>query len=218
LNTSELISTLESAWKRIASLNADVPDCIILVGSGGRRAASLYGHFAKDAWAKENSDGEAENVHEVLIVAEQLQRSARDVFTTLLHESVHAVAASRGIRDVSGVRHNKKFAALCEEMGMLPPEKPDMKIGWSAATLLPDTEVLYGPEIDAIEEKLKAVRRLNLMKKETKKTTWIATCNCDRKIRLPKKSIEGDPKFLLIDCGICGSEFKLEDEDIDELV
>jgi hypothetical protein len=217
MNTSKLVAALEDAWKRIASVNADVPDSVILVGSGGRRAATLYGHFARDSWSRENADGGGETVHEVLIVAEQLNRPAKDIFTTLLHEAVHGIAASREIKDVSGQRHNRKFAMLCEEAGLLPPERPDQKIGWSAATLLPETEALFAPEIEAIEEQLKAVRRLNFKKKETKKTTWIASCECERKIRIPKKAIS-DPKFLMIDCGVCGFEFELEPDDLQDFI
>lgn len=223
---SDLIAVLETTWKRIQSLNADVPDVVVLVGSGGRRANTLYGHFAKDVWAHgltgqnpEEHEGEekkVECVHEVLITAEHLYRPAEEIFTTLLHESVHGVATSREIKDCSGNRHNKRFATLCEEMGLIPPEKPDPKIGWSAATLDPQTAELYAPEIDAIREALSVVRLINVKKKETKKTTWIAACRCERKLRLPKKTIDavGGPKELLIECKKCDAPFVIEEDDL----
>lgn len=225
MKISGLVDTLEGAWKAIQQLNADVPDAVILVGSGGRRAGSLLGHFAKDSWAhglvgredvEADEELQVETVHEVLIVAEALYRKPEDIFTTLLHEAVHGIATTRGIKDCSGQRHNKRFAALCEEVGLIPPEQPDSRIGWSAATLDPQTAELYAPEIAAISEALSVVRLLNTKKKETKKTTWLAACDCERKIRLPKKTIDavGDPKELKISCGVCEKPFEIDEEEL----
>lgn len=216
MDVSELIKALNRAWVKIQSTYEDVPDAVILVGSGGRRAATLYGHFASNSWARETEDGSSENIHEVLIVAEQLNRPAEDVFQTLLHEAVHGIASSRGIRDVSGRRHNKRFKALCEEVGMIPPEKADPTIGFSAARLSDLLKEKFSVEIKDIDQNLKAVRRLNLLAKPTKKTTWVGECECGRKIRLPKKTIDS-PEHLMIDCGICGSEFKLDEDDLEDL-
>lgn len=226
-NMSTVIKALEAGWKRIQSLNSDVPDAVILVGSGGRRAGNLYGHFAKEVWAHglTNTDPVAEAaagtertvecVHEVLIVAEHLYRPAEEIFTTLLHEAVHGIATSREIKDCSGKRHNKKFAMLCEEVGLIPPERPDDKLGFSSAVLDEQTAEVYKPEIDAIRDALSVVRLLNLKKKETKKTTWLATCQCERKLRLPKKTIDAaSAKELQIACGVCKGDFVIDEDEL----
>ena len=207
---SNLVKACEDAWKVIQQTQLDVPNAVVVVGSGGRSAPTLLGHFAKDTW--EDEDGEA--IHEVLIVAEQLRREPKEIFQTLLHEAVHGIAHTRKIKDVSGKRHNKKFAALCDEVGMDPPVRPDPRIGYSAATLRSETETLYAPQIDAIAEALSVCRKLKITEKETKKTTWVARCGCERKIRVPKKSIE-DPETLNIACQSCGTEFYLKDEELD---
>lgn len=211
MNHSDLIATCEDAWKIIQSRNEDVPNCIILVGSGGRSAPSLLGHFAKDAWENEKGD----SIHEVLLVAEQLKRSPEDIFTTLLHEAVHGIAAKRGIKDVSGKRHNKKFAQLCHEVGLIPPEEADSRLGWSSATLSETALETYDSIIKSIGLQLQSYRKLKLKEKETKKTTWIAACECGRKIRIPKKTVrfDGENPYLDIDCQVCATSFVLEDTD-----
>jgi hypothetical protein len=202
-----LVKTCEEVWKVIQSTNVDVPEAFVIVGSGGRKAVNTYGHFAKERW-----EYEGKPIHEVLLVAEQLNRSATDVFTTLLHEAVHGIAETRGIKDVSGRSHNKKFAELCREVGMIPPEKRDARIGWSAATLSEDLRELYAPEIKKLEEAHMFYRKVTLMDKEVKKTSWSAECLCQRKIRIGRKAIEDMPDDLHIVCKHCDSPFELTEE------
>jgi predicted SprT family Zn-dependent metalloprotease len=209
MKLSGLVSACEDAWKAIQSTFDDVPEAVIVVGSGGRRATTLLGHFAKNSW-----DNEENEVHEVLLVAENLNRTAQEIFTTLLHEAVHGIAHSRGIKDVSGKRHNKRFALLCESVGMIPPESPDPKLGYSAAVLKDACEQKFSQAIEAIDVQLKLCRKLNLVPKNSKKTTWLAECQCERKLRLPKKTIV-DPYDLQIVCQECGGSFFMNEEEID---
>lgn len=218
IGLSGLMRALENTWAVISNHNLDVPkDVIIVIGSGGRRSATLLGHFAKNTWGDEQQE-KGENVedelHEVLLVAENLNRSAEDVFTTLLHEAVHGIAHVRGIRETSGPRHNKKFATLCEEVGLIPPEKPDAKIGFSAAKLSDEAKVMYSTEIEAIEAQLVLCRKLAVKTSKSKKTTWIAQCACFRKLRIPRKTIV-DPNHLGVACSECGSEFEMDDDEIE---
>jgi hypothetical protein len=210
MNHSNFIATCEDAWKIIQARNEDVPDAVIVVAGGGRSAHNVLGHFAKDAW--ENDKGDP--IHEVLLVAEHLKRPAEELFTTLLHESVHGIALKRGIKDVSGKRHNKKFANLCYEVGLIPPSDPHPTLGWSAATLSDTAEDAYRSIIDSIGLQLQYYRKLRLKETETKKTTWIGVCQCERKIRLPKKTIQNasidDVKIV---CSMCGTAFEVEDQD-----
>jgi hypothetical protein len=209
---SPLLVTCEKVWKRLQEYNSDIPDVVIVIGSGGRRASSLLGHFAKNSWGDVD-----EEIHEVLIVAESLNRGADEIFNTLIHEAVHGIAHVRGIKDVSNKRHNRRFAILAEELGLEPPLSPHPTLGFSDVKLSDGLKEFFAEEIGWIEDELKLCRKLNLKPKETKKTTWVANCQCDRKIRLPKKTIS-DPEELNIVCSDCGSEFTLPDEEKDAFV
>jgi hypothetical protein len=205
---SNLTKCLEQAWGEIQKRHPDVPSAVIVVGSGGRKAPTTYGHFASNVW---EVDGEP--IHEVLIVAEQLNRPAEEVFQTLLHESVHGIANKRQIKDVSGKRHNKRFATLCWEVGLQPPESAHSAIGWSAATLLDQTKADYSQVIELIGETLNLYRKLNLEMKPKVKNSWAAECPCGVKIRVGKKVYDGENIFLKMVCTMCDSNFVVDDED-----
>lgn len=209
LSNSEMVRACEDAWQDIQHNNPDVPRAMIIVGSGGRQALTLYGHFAPDRWSSEGT-----NVHEVLLVAEQLNRGADAVFTTLLHESVHGIAVARGIKDCSGKRHNKRFAALCLEVGLVPPEKPSKQLGFSAATLSYEAvNDLYAGTIANLDSVLKSHRKLTLNTTEKKKTSWKAECDCGVSIRVGKKVYNGEDTTLYIQCTECDSPFVVDDSD-----
>lgn len=188
-------------------MHPSIPNAVIVIGTGGRRSFTLYGHFAAGTWKL----GE-EELHEVLLVAENITRPAKDVFTTLLHEAVHGIAHARKIKDCSGRRHNRKFALLCDEVGLEAPEVPNPTLGFSAATL-PDG--MYEDQIAKIDEALKIHRMFKLDTKETKKSTWIAECDCGRKIRMGKKTLEdAHGEETRIKCMLCDSEFMAEDDEL----
>lgn len=210
---SGLVAACERAWKVIQSHHDDVPDVVVVVGSGGRRSQTLLGHFATNCWA--GNTGSVVELHEVLLVAEQLHRPAEEVFTTLLHEAVHGIATVRGIKDVAGKRHNKKFAALCQEVALTPPPEPHATLGYSAAIMSTVAMERYKATMEDLELHLRFIRKIKLEEKKTRKTTWVAKCECERSVRIPKKTIE-DPEYLAIMCGNCGSEFKLTEEDLDD--
>lgn len=203
----KLVETCEEVWEGIQENCLDVPDAFVVVGSGGRRAKTLNGHFARDVWELDGNP-----IHEVLLVAERLQRPAEEVFTTILHEAVHGIAAVRDIKDCSGKRHNKKFAELCHEVDLIPPEKPDKVLGFSAATLSLCAKTLYQEEIKKLEEALSFYRKLNLVAAEKKKTLWKAECDCGRSLRLGKGFINEMPDNLKLSCGWCENDFELVEE------
>ncbi len=57
---------------------------------------------------------------EVLITVDGVAGSAAEIFVTLRHEAVHAVAFEHGIKDTSrqGRYHNERFRAIPEELGL----------------------------------------------------------------------------------------------------
>lgn len=216
---SNLVRLCEDIWQDLQREYPDIPDAFVTVASGGRSAATLYGHFANDAWQMINDDGEEKLVHEVLLVAEQLKRPAEQIFTTLLHEAVHGIATVRKIKDVSGKRHNKKFAALCTEVGLYPPEEAHPTLGFSAATLGEEAIEKWENRIADLEKALVFARRLKLKEKETRKTTWVAMCECGRKIRIGKNALAFcSPDEIFVDCKACKTPFVLEeDEELEKL-
>lgn len=208
MNYSDLVITAEQCWRSIQKKHPEVPECVVLVASGGRRAPTLLGHFASNTW----SQGDKQ-IHEVLLVAEQLNRPAREVFQTLLHEAVHGIAQTRGVKDVSGRRHNKKFAKICEEVGLVPPVKPKGPLGFSDAKLREDTEQEYEQEIKQIADVLFLYRNLKFNEEDKPKNSWAAVCLCPRKIRVGKKIYNPDEdNSLRIICEDCVSPFVVEEE------
>lgn len=205
MNYISLIKACEDAWQQIQSYHPEVPDTVVIVASGGTKAAQLYGHFAKDSW-----EVDGETINEVLIVAEQLHRGAEEVFRTLIHEAVHGLAHARSIKDCSAKRHNKKFAYLAEEMHLEPPEKPDLRLGFSDVQLSDSARYMYADSIKQIEDSLNMFRKLKLNKKEVQKNSWSAECHCPRKIRVGKKIYDGQNTDIGIKCVECDSNFEVE--------
>jgi hypothetical protein len=216
----QLVEACEAAYKRIQEQHPEAPDAVVLIGSGGSRAKNLLGHFAPDRWAKGENDKEGNyvetTVHEILIVAEQLHRGPKDIFTTIIHEAVHGIAKARNVKDVSGRRHNKRFRNICDEVGLTPPETPDKYLGFSEATLPDSTAWIYENEINRIKEALKFCR-LMPSDKEKVVNSWNAECDCGRKVRVGKKVFDpesSDPDDIQIECTICNSPFRVDDTDV----
>jgi hypothetical protein len=91
---------------------------------------------------------------EVLITVDGVAGSAAEIFATLLHEAVHAVAFERGIKDTSrqGRYHNARFRAVAEELGLETVR--DAPLGWSSTALAPGTSALYRETLRALTEAL----------------------------------------------------------------
>lgn len=89
------------------------------------RKKNAYGYcYVAENW-KVKDDG----VREIGLTPDGLLRGEMGVCTTLAHELVHAYNASHEIKDVSGQRHNKKFKAGCDKIG-LGCENKGGSIGW----------------------------------------------------------------------------------------
>ena len=211
-NYVELITACENAWQHIQREHPEVPDAVITVASGGARAKILYGHFAKEIWVDQADDGEIRTVHEVLLVAENLDRGADEVFNTLIHEAVHGLAYTRKIKECTGKIHNKRFLRLAEEMGLEGPERRSLTLGYSEVTVPESTRYIYRNTIAEINESLKVFRKLKLKLKDTKKTTWKAECDCGRSFKVGKQMRE-DMQHIGVRCLACDSDFQLEPDD-----
>jgi hypothetical protein len=147
---SRVVRALEALWEQVRARHPDVPAVVMITGSAhAQRGASLYsrelGHFGPDLWT-----GEAGQMPELFVAGELLhpiegQPTGHRALTTLLHEAAHGLAHVRDIKDTSrsGNRyHNKRYAALATELGLVPPAVADER-GWSDCTLAPTTPDLY---------------------------------------------------------------------------
>lgn len=211
--TAGLLTALETAWAAIRSRHPEVPNAVLVVGSGSPAKGSQslkWGHFASLRW--QHGD---DRLPEVLISGEGLSRTPAEVFTTLLHEAAHGLADTRDVQDTSrqGRWHNKKFATLAAELG-LSTTKHD-KLGYSPCTLTEATAAHYGDVITGLAAALSAYRHpepLGNGKERTNNNNGVsAECACPRKIRLSVKAFDEGP----IVCGVCETAFLPEDVDRD---
>lgn len=198
-----LVVAVETAWTAIQKQHSDVPDVVVTLGAGtGTGPGLTFGHFAPLRWVH----GEAE-VHELFIGGEGLQRGARAVMGTLLHEAAHGAAQTRGVQDTSrqGRYHNKKFKDIAESFGLTIEQAHG--IGWSVTTVPDRTATRYAAAIAKLEKAITAYRHkegFGAAGGRTNNNNGVAAiCDCERKIRVSKSVYEAGP----IICGICQSEF-----------
>jgi hypothetical protein len=210
--TAELITALEHAWSAIRSHHPDVPAVVLIVSSGSpskTNQALTYGHFANLRW--QHGD---QQLPEVMVSGEGLTRTPAEVFTTLLHEATHALAAIRGIKDTSrqGRWHNKQFAALAAELGMTTVK--DRRIGFSPCTLTDDATTRYREPIGRITAAVRAYRHTDALEtagRTNSNNGLSCECLCPRKLRVAASVLDEGP----ILCAVCVAWFLPEDADRD---
>ena len=207
--TTQLVTAFEAAWRAIQQRHSDVPDVVVTFGSGTlgmKGGATRLGHFAAARW--QHGD---QQLPELFISGEGLQRGALEVLGTLLHEAAHGLAHVREVKETSrqGRYHNAKFRALGEELGLTLAE--DKTIGWSLTTVPETTAKAYAAELDELGAALVAWRYAEVSATTKKKSTnlAVAECACPRKIRVARTTLAEAP----ITCGNCGVDFMAEDDE-----
>jgi hypothetical protein len=192
-------------WSRIRELHPQVPGVIVLAAPSSRATPRVLGHFSALRWQTKNTGGEA--LHEVAVTAEHLNRSAKDVLETLLHEAAHAHNFARGIHDCSRSQyHNVRFKEVAEELGLEVARVPHY--GW-ALTRLPDrTASRYELAIAALSDVLihRETRELDAAPDggDRPHSRYIkASCGCPFLIRVARKTLE----TTAIRCETCGLRF-----------
>jgi hypothetical protein len=200
-----LVAALEDAWTTIRQHHVEIPEVVVLVGTGTDRGGALrkLGHFAARRW---HVAGGGER-SEILVAGEGLDRSPDTVLATLLHEAARALAFARGVRDTSqgGRYHNRRFAAVAAELGLQAAVR--RPYGLAATAMLPATEARYAAVLDELTDALVLWRATEPPR--TRASTGRAgpavpcTCACPRAIRLPRPILHGAPVF----CGGCGAPF-----------
>lgn len=215
-----LVQSVENAWSAIQEVNSDVPDVVVTFGAGLVSRGLKLGHFAANVWTHGDDD-----VHELFVGAEGLQRGAASLMGTLLHEAAHAVAEARGIKDTSrqGRYHNSAFKRIAEEMGIVVEH--DDSLGWSSTTIPDETAARYEGAILDLDASITAYRKgfefmltpgptgttgtgtVRVPKvapgRKSNNNGVSAHCGCGRKIRISQTALD----LGGITCNVCGEEF-----------
>lgn len=217
-----LVQSIENTWRTIQFHNDDVPDVVVTFGAGLVSRGLKLGHFAANVWTHGDDD-----IHELFVGAEGLQRGAQALLGTLLHEAAHAVAEARGVKDVSrqGRYHNKNFKAIAEEMGIIVEH--DAQLGWSTTSVPDFTAALYETAILDLDVSMTAYRRgaefmfggaaggaaggsgtgtvkVPRVTGRTSNNNGVSvSCSCGRKIRVSRSVLEMGG----ITCNVCEEEF-----------
>ncbi len=153
---SDLVAACEAAWAAIQARHPQVPDTVVVLGSGVERGRLVkLGHWWGGQW---RVGGEARG--EVLLAGEALHLPPEAVFEVLLHEAAHGLNAARGIRDASrgGRYHNANFKAAAAEVGLKPGRMDPY--GWARTALTPSTAEAYAEAITGIEAHMRLARGL----------------------------------------------------------
>lgn len=213
-----LIESLTRVWSRIRVHHPEVPGVMLLAAPSLRSDLSVLGHFAPLRWRHKMQGGAS--YHEVLVVAEHLDRSAADIVETLLHESAHALNFARGIKDCTRSQyHNRRFKEAAEEIGLVVEQV--QHYGFALTRMAPATITRYQEDIDQLAAVL--IHRAkpivtSIGTGTTGGTTGDtdegdrpasrnrkATCACPFIIRVAKSTLEQ----TTIRCERCGEVFKL---------
>lgn len=146
-----LIEALAKVWSRIRVYHPEVPGVMLLAAPSPRGDLSVLGHFAPLRW-RHRQKGEASH-HEVMVVAEHLDREVTDIVGTLIHEAAHAMNFERGIFDCSRSQyHNRAFKEAAEVLGLSVTQVPHY--GFALTRLKPETIERYRDDITYLAEVL----------------------------------------------------------------
>jgi hypothetical protein len=199
---SAVVAALEHAWTTIRAHHPDVPQVVVILGAGSeaRRGLFKWGHFAAARWHVAGS-----NHPEVLVSGEGLNRGARAVLATLLHEAAHGLADTRKINDTSrqGRWHNRRFAALAAELGL--DVSFDKTTGWSQTSLGDQLAGRYAVQLDGLDAALGLWRHTERQHGPAtgSRNLLACSCACGRRLRVATATLEQAP----IICGACEEPF-----------
>jgi predicted SprT family Zn-dependent metalloprotease len=166
----------------------------ILIQSVGTK--KWYGYCTtKKVW-----EVKGEEVYEIALSAEYLNRSFEEVVATLMHEMVHLYNLAHDVRDVSGTQyHNKRFKNEAEKRGLnITYAKV---IGWSSTTLNDEAKDWIAT-LEVNREAFDAVRKVPVKTKKKAQKTYTYTCPiCNEKILSKNPDLE-------VECVNCGELFE----------
>lgn len=144
LASVSLTVALARVWSAIRQHHPGVPEVMLLAVPNPHGNRGVLGHFAALRWHPRSGAG-GRRIHEVVVVAEHLDRTAEDIVGTLLHEAAHAQNFELGVRDCSRSQyHNQHFKQVAEELGMSVEQVPHY--GFARTAMLPETATRYALE------------------------------------------------------------------------
>jgi hypothetical protein len=225
---TRIITALESAWNEIQRRHPEIPDVVMITGTGLPRRGSMvkWGHHAAERWADAAAQGRRT---ELFVAGETIAAGGTKVVETMLHEASHALAFARGrIKDTSsaGRWHNKRFAALATELGLEPPRRAEPVLGFSTCTIPAATVAAYAAVIRRLDAA--ALPHLGKLPGEAdpedegegedgkkrrtragRRTAVVCGCEPPRRLQVTPKSVEDGP----IICGLCEQRFAVVEDD-----
>ncbi len=156
VDASRLVAACENAWRAIQEHHPDLPDTVIVLGSGIERGRLVkLGHWWSGQWVVDHGARS-----EVLIAGEALHLPASDVFQILLHEAAHGISAARSVKDTSraGRYHNQRFKTIAQNVGLRVRRQDPY--GWAHTELTPTTRLRYTEPIGVLADEMHLARTL----------------------------------------------------------
>ena len=146
-----LVEALAAVWSKIREHHPDVPGVVILAAPSLRKQLNVLGHFAALRWsARKKGD---QHFHEVVVVAEHLDRTAQEIVGTIVHEAAHAMNFERQVFDCSRSQyHNQRFKEAAEELSLEVEQVPHY--GFAKTRMTEKTVARYAEEIAQLNDAL----------------------------------------------------------------
>jgi hypothetical protein len=197
-----ILAALETAWEVLQANHPELPDVYVGVVTEG----SPHNLAQPD---KLETDMRPElRVHRDTIV-----EGPPAVLEAILHVATHALCQVRGVSETSnrGMRHNKHFRAVAEELGLAWPvgESPHPTKGYSPMRLTDETVAGYAPLLAALGKALDGVvlgvDRHDAPRSRTG-TRLTLQCECTD----PVRTFQIGPRIASlggIRCEVCGALF-----------
>lgn len=98
--------------------NGELPNCMLNFSRSGRR---VMGFFIPSTWEERKPNGKSNHLHEISLCPSWLNRDAREVMSTLVHEMVHLWQQEFGSPSRRGY-HNKEWARKMVNIGLFPSD------------------------------------------------------------------------------------------------
>lgn len=230
---SEIVKALEGVWTEIVKRNPELPEVVMITGSGLDGMGAKWAHFWRERWTDKTDKSTRP---ELFIAGERLACGAELTVQSMLHEAAHALAHVREIQDTSRQNryHNKEFVRCAQELGLdYTHEKPDATIGFSAVTLTEEGKTAYAKVIEKLDtaiktylpgfesyvttggdgsnggdgaHRIKGVKRTPIAGPSRNNIKYVCQCETPRIMRMSRKTFEEAPVM----CGACGKDFEPE--------
>jgi len=156
---STVVKVLEKVWSRIRSNHPELPEVVIITGSG---EGTKWGHFRAESWKVRAEEGAAVSTtgrrHELFLSSEALAKGSAQVLQTMVHEAAHTLSRVRGQQDTSrqGRWHNTAFKKAAEELGLEHKSSTaDKTHGFAFVTLTRATRERYADLITELDAEIK---------------------------------------------------------------